>query len=455
MAEELPTTLPPIPREADITEDSFFPNGYFFDSPRRWHAKATVPNREGSCSPSFTPRRSLTFDPLGMDEEFKSLLFRFPRLYSDLASDKDPFLDGRDMPSNPHNTPISRSGHQSEAGSWGRNKQNARPYDRTEKHTLDQLGNTAIPGADPLTSLFNSDKTSRPPKPHKPSFLFDIRVSSQEDTEKIQPGLTVESPESWEGIESWPASPYRPLQSGIDRQFVGRSDVERLPEHRPTRLKQPWETRSIVPCRYFPRPFTSQELEILGIPLNNAKLPFPAPIPTVDKLPLRRGIIKLDWTQVDGYADIGDLSPVKTKGTKTTKASPITPWRLLRTAFFFTSGVLGCLNFWKQELLPIEKQIVYTAITIPLILKDESGSTDSEGSMSRLKNDGAYVLRVNIDFPLLYTHRFSIAAAFIRGCLSSKIAVVAVVVIRAIIELTIRWLLAVFRIEVAIDLRRI
>ncbi|KAL2812025.1 hypothetical protein BDW59DRAFT_178866 [Aspergillus cavernicola] len=455
MTQELPTKFPtPISREAGLTEEGPCPDGHLFESPRRWRTKATVHEREGS-SPILTQRGPCAYDALGGNENYKCFLFTFPRLYSDMTSERDPFLDSRGMPSNPYNTPISRSGHQSEVGSWGKNKQNALSPARSDKHNLDQLHNVATSSDNLLTSLFNGAKaTSKPPKSHKPAFLSGIDLSFRSKMENIRPSLRVESLDRWEGIEPLPEAPYRslPLWAGKDfGQFVERASIEQGSEDGPPRPKQSWETRSIVPCRYFPRPFTRQELDISGIPLNNPDVPFPAPIPTIDNLPLHRGIVQFDWKQVDQYPeDIGHLSTIKTN------PATIAVWRLLQKIITLTNCLLGGLIPRVQGcLMTKETRTVHTVMTIPFISNCEASTAKPEASACLRKIDGGYILQVNFAFSLLYISRITMIAAAIRVCMSSKIVVMAASVVRILVEITIRWLLKVFRIEVAVELRRI
>ncbi|KAL4780187.1 ATP synthase [Aspergillus varians] len=455
MTEELPTNLPAsFSHEIGLMEENDIPSSYFLDSPRRWHAKATLPKRQGSASPSFTQNRSRLLDRLSGDEDYKDLLFTFPRVYSDFTSERDPFFDIRAMPLNPHNTPISQSGRQSQIGSCGKDKRNAPSPVKSDMLAPDQLSDAGASSDNPLTSLFNGDDTTwRPPKPLKPSFLSGIDIPVQRKTENIRPSFRVTPPRKDDDKIPLPETPYRslPLRGGRNIiQSVERPATDQSPERRPAQPKHSWETRTVVPCRYFPRPFTRQELEILGIPLNNTEMPFPAPIPTIDKLPLRRGIINFDWKQQTGQYPVGadNLSTTEIHPPTTTKGSPNSAWGLSRNLFSY-------LTPWKQErVCTIQNPIVRTTITVPFASRCETCPAEPEQVSVLGLTDGAYVLQIGLAFPLLFVSRTTLLAAVIRGCISSKIALTAAFIVRSLVGITIRGLLSVFQIGITVEVKR-
>ncbi|KAL4907517.1 hypothetical protein BDW74DRAFT_125440 [Aspergillus multicolor] len=463
MAEELPTN-PPTSFSHDLgllgdEEEEDYLHGYLLESPRRWNIKSTHPEQQAPTSPSFIQNRPHTLDRFSEDDDYKSFLFTFPRLYSDLALERDPFFEGRGMPLNPHNTPISQSGRQSEIGSIGKDKRNVLSPAKSDKYATHQLSEVAAPGDIPLTSLFNGRETAwKPPKPPKPPFLADIDIPT--GAENIQPSLQVVPPKRAEDRRPVPEPPYRSLPSRVTSRNFGQT-VEpaatgQPPKHHPTRPKQPWETRSIVPGRYFPRPFASQELEILGIPLNNPSMPFPAPIPTIGKLPLRRGIINFDWKLADQY-------PAETDATVETNQLTVLQ-RLQNTLRRISQNILSPRQLMRTAIhhftpwkLVASKQnpIVRTTIIIPFASRSEVPPVDQDQvSISGLV-DGAYVLRLHFIFPLLFAQHTTAFAAVLRKCMRSKITLMAISIVRCLTIIIIWWLLLIFRVEVAVEIRQV
>ncbi|KAL4866836.1 hypothetical protein BDV12DRAFT_187151 [Aspergillus spectabilis] len=461
---ELPTNLPnPFSPESRLIEESCFSGSYLFKCPGEWQTQATSPGKERSASPILTQGRPRTLDRISGDGSYKDLLFTFPRLYSDLTSERDPFLESRGMPLNPHNTPISLSGRQSEIGSWAKDKRNVLTPVKIDKHTLYRSSDADASDDNPLTPLFNGrESTWRPPKPPKPSFLSDVAISIRDDAENIRPTLKEEPFERDENRRPLPENSHRSLPLRASRKLgqpTERPVTEQAPEHRTVRPKQSWETRSIVPCRYFPRPFTRQELEILGIPLNNPDMPFPAPIPTIDNLPLRRGIINFDWKQADQYPVDANCVPTTSTDQPGTINGPSNAVRRISQNALalgkLTKNLLCGLTPWRQKGLPTKQNpTVRTAITVPFISRCETCSVEPEQVSAFGLVDGAYVLQLKLAFPLLLIHRTTILANIIRVGTSSKIAQTAASIVRAFVEIIIQWLLSVFQIEVAIELRR-
>ncbi|KAL4984065.1 hypothetical protein BDW68DRAFT_167695 [Aspergillus falconensis] len=367
------------------------------------------------------------------------------------------------MPLNPHNTPISQSGRQSEIESIGKDKQDAQSPAKSGKHVIYQSSDAAAPGGNPLTSLFNGRETAwKPPKPPKPPFLANIGIPAQSDVENIQPSLRAVPPKRAEDRRPMPETPYRSLPSRVTSRNFGPSVEpavsERTPEHHPARPKQSWKTRSIVPGRYFPRPFTHQELEVLGIPLSNPSMPFPAPIPTIDKLPLRRGVMNFDWKLADQYlGDIDGFSATDTDQATNPQGSRNTLGRIPHTLSSlrqFPQTVLHYLIPWKRATL---KRIpsVRTTITVPFASKSETFPVEQDQVSIPGFVDGAYVLRFNLVFPLLLVNQTTRLMAAIRRCMSLKVAAIAASIVRALLYIIVRWLLSVFRVEVAVELRRL
>ncbi|KAJ0421875.1 hypothetical protein BJY00DRAFT_311598 [Aspergillus carlsbadensis] len=455
MTQEFPMNLSvSFPHEPAFAQENEIPGGYHFESPQARNAKATGSGREESASPLFNQRDSHPFDTLDGDDEYKDLLFTFPRLYSDIAADKDPFLD-RAVPLNPHNTPISLSGNQSELGSWRKDKQNALFLANSDKNTINRVHKAAPSSDDALGSLFNS-RRARPPKPTKPSFLSDIGIPFHGKAENIPPFLESGSIEQSDARDPRPVTPSLslPLRTGRNvSQCTDRPVIEQYLEPRPSRPKQSWETRSIIPCRYFSRPFSSRELEILVIPLNNPDMPFPAPIPTVDKLPLRRGIIDFDCEKIDqGPADCEESTT-----EQTTSANSIPPRQLPRV---FSLGTLATnmlrIFLWRKESLATkENPTALTTMIVPRLSRCETLPIGPEPVSVVSTIDGACILQINIVFPLDYLHRIAAIVAVIRGYMPWRIGLKVVSVARSLFELTFRWLLVLLRIEVAAELRRL
>ncbi|RDW70819.1 uncharacterized protein DSM5745_08330 [Aspergillus mulundensis] len=466
MAEEMPTN-PPTSFSHDSgflgeeEEEEDYLRGYLLESPRRWNIKSTLPEQHGSTSPSFIQNRPRTLDRFSEDDDYKRFLFTFPRLYSDLTLERDPFFEGRGMPMNPHNTPISQSGRQSEIGSIGKDKRDVLSPAKSDKHATHQLSEVAAPGDIPLTSLFNGRETAwKPPKPPKPPFLADIGIPAQGETENIQPSLQVVPPKRDEDRRPVPEPPYRSLPSRVTSRNFGQN-VEpavtgKPPEHHPARPKQSWETRSIVPGRYFPRPFTHQELEVLGIPLNNPSMPFPAPIPTIDKLPLRRGIINFDWKLADQY-------PVGTDGTMETN-QPTALQRTLNTLWSISQNIFSprqltrtALHYFTPWKLVTSKHnpTVRTTITIPFASRSEMPPVDQDQVSIHGLVDGAYVLQLHFISPLLLVQHRTALAAVLRECMRSRIVMTAVAIVRCLTIIIIRWLLFIFRVEFAVEISQV
>ncbi|KAL4916967.1 hypothetical protein BDW62DRAFT_211494 [Aspergillus aurantiobrunneus] len=462
VAEELPTSLPTsFSPEIGLMEENSHPSSYLLESPDRQQTKATLSYRQGSALPSFTQNSSLTLDHVSGDEEYKDVLLRFPRLYSGLTFERDPFFDSRGIPLNPQNTPISQSGRQSEIGSCEKDKRGVRCPAKSDNQALGRVGDAA-PSDDPFTSLLNGKATWRPPKPPKPSFLSDIDFTVQNATENARPSLRVRPPKRDESKRILPETPYRSLPLRPSRnlsQFVECPATELGPEQRPGRPKQSWETRSIIPCRYFPRPFTRQELDILGIPLNNPEMPFPALIPTIDKLPLRRGIINFDWKQADQYPlDVDNSSTTREDQSPTAKQSGNAVWQLSRKLSTLRQLFKNTFHYStprKQPKCTKQNPRVRTTITVPFVSKCETCPGRAEEISDLGLINGAYVLEIDLAFPLLFVHRTTAFAAFIRFCISSKIAIMTASLVRAFMETVIRWVLSTSRVEVAVEIRRV
>ncbi|KAL4938103.1 hypothetical protein BDV06DRAFT_215368 [Aspergillus oleicola] len=463
MAEELPVNLPTsFSHELGFLEQDDFYSSQLFETPRKWHTKPALPGQRGSASPSLTQNRPRTINRLSGDEDYNDLLSTIPRLFSDLATEKDPFFEVRGMPLNPHNTPISQSGRQSEAGSCEKDKRNAPSPAKYVKQALDRSSDASASGDNPLTSLFNGGKPAwRPPRPPKPSYLSDIDISPQRETENVRPSLRLQIPLRGDDRRIFPETFYRSLPlrrtSRNISQSIGRPTTQQAAENNATIPKRSWQTRSIVPCRYFPRPFTPQELEILGIPLNNPNMPFPAPIPTMDKLPLRRGIIKFDVQQED-------QRPGNFDGLSATAMNQSTKLRNAVWRFFHNILIPAqlrkdatCHPIPQKEVQTRETPTMRTTITVPFASRCESETCPAESeeiSTSGLIG-GAYVLQLDVSFPTVLAHRTTLLAVVIRRCMSSQVIIKAASLVRILIDVIIRCLLSVFQIEVAVELRHL
>ncbi|KAL4956693.1 ATP synthase [Aspergillus filifer] len=459
---KLPIHLPTsFSHELGFLDQDEFYGSQLFETPRKWHTKLAPPDQHGSASPASMPNRPRTIDRLSGDEDYKDLLFTFPRLFSDLTTERDPFFDHRGIPLNPHNTPISQSGRQSETGSCEKDKRNAPLAAKHVKQALGRSSDADASFANPLTSVSNSGRpTWKPPKPPKPSHLSDIDLSPQRETENVRPLPRLQLPKKGDSRRALPEAFYRSLPSrrtsrNINRPF-GRSTSGQAAESDTLIPKRSWQTRSIVLCRYFPRPFTEQELKVLGIPLNNPDMPFPAPIPTMDKLPLRRGIIKYDWQQEDQNSVNSD---------RPSTTAPYQPNKLRNNVWRFFRNILtpaqlrkDASNYsvpQKEEVRAKKEPTTRTTITIPFTSRCETcyeGQT--ENTTSGLIG-GAYILQVDLSFPTLLAHRTIFFAAVIQRCMSSRIAVTAASVLQTIIDGLIRWLLSVFHIDVAVEIRQL
>ncbi|KAL4797493.1 ATP synthase [Aspergillus venezuelensis] len=462
MAEELPIHLPiSFSHELGFLDQDEFYGSQLFETPRKWHTKLAPPAQHGSVSPASMPNRPRTIDRLSGDEDYKDLLSTFPRLFSDLTTERDPFFDHRGIPLNPHNTPISQSGRQSETGSCEKDKRNAPLAAKHVKQALGRSSDADDSFANPLTSVSNSGRpTWKPPKPPKPSHLSDIDLSPQRETENVRQLPRLQLPKRGDSRRALPETFYRSLPSrrtsrNISQPF-GRSTSGQAAESEPVISKRSWQTRSIVPCRYFPRPFTEQELKVLGIPLNNPDMPFPAPIPTMDKLPLRRGIIKCDWQQEDQDSVNSGRSSTTTKYQPSKLRNSV--WRFFRnvlTPAQLRKDDSGYPVSRKEEVRAKREPTTRTTITIPFTSRCETRPEgQTENTITSLIG-GAYVLQVDLSFPTLLAHRTILLAAVIQRCMSSRIAVTAASVLRAIIDALIRWLLSVFHIDVAVEIRQL
>ncbi|KAL4979457.1 hypothetical protein BDW66DRAFT_168565 [Aspergillus desertorum] len=464
MAEELPSNLPASSsQEWRLMDGADYLTSYLLESPQRWHMNTTLSEQQGPTSPSPIQNRTRKREHFSEDDDYKSFLSAYPRLYSDLTSERDPFFEGRGMPLNPHNTPISQSGRQSEIGSIGEDKQDALSAAKSVKHAIHQSSDAVASSGNPLTSLSNGCETAwKPPKPPKPPFLANISISAQSDVENIQPCLRAMPPQMVDDRRLMPETPYRSLPSRVTSMNYGQS-VEpavtaRTPEHLPPRPKQPWKSKSIVPGRYFPRPFTRQELKVLGIPLNNPSMPFPAPIPTIDKLPLRQSVMNFDWKLADQYSgDIDGFYVADANQATTRKGSRNTLRRIphkLPSLRQLTQTALYYLIPWKQAPRG-RNPSVRTTITVPFASKSETIPVEQDQVSITGLVDGAYVLRFDFLFPLLLVKTTTRLTAAIRRCMSLRIATIAASIVRALLYITIQWLLSVFRVEVAVELRRL
>jgi F-type H+-transporting ATPase subunit delta len=189
-------------------------------------------------------------------------------------------------------------------------------------------------------------------------------------------------------------------------------------------------------------------------------MPFPAPIPTIDNLPLRRGIINFDWKEADQYSmDADCFLTAGTDKPTTTPGRSDAIWGFSRLALAvakLTKNMLCGLTPWRHKGLLIKQNpTVRTAITVPFFSRCETCSVEPEQVSALGLVDGAYVLQIKLSFPLLLIHHTTTLANIIRVGASSRIAQTAASIVRAFFEIIIRWLLSVFQIEVAIELRRI
>ncbi|KAL3457056.1 hypothetical protein BJX64DRAFT_280884 [Aspergillus heterothallicus] len=459
MAQGLPTNmLSSFPSEVGFAQENEIPGGCLFESPQGWCAKTMASERNSSASPQTNRRDSHPFDTLDIDNDYKDLLFNFPRLYSDRTSDKDPFLD-RGMPMNPHNTPISLSGNQSELGSWQKEKQNVIAPAQADKDTLDRSQTAGSYYDDPLTSLLNS-RRARPLRPPEPSFLSDIHIPCSGEEENIPPVFAPGPIHHFERKSPRPETPYRslPLRSGRNvSQYTERPVPGQALEPCSSRPKQSWETRSIIPCRYFSRSFSGRELEILGIPLNKPDMPFPAPIPTVDNLPLRRGIVGFDWEKAEQLpVNTDDSTITSAKQTASTNASTL--WRLPHQVFSVKKLARSMMHRlpWRNDgATTKETSIVRTDMLVPHLSRCETLPIGPEPVSVVDPVDGTCILHINIVFPLLYLNHIARITAVIRGCIPSRIGRKLVSIVWAFFQIAFWWLLAALRFEVGANLRRL
>ncbi|KAL4802689.1 hypothetical protein BDV18DRAFT_146349 [Aspergillus unguis] len=350
------------------------------------------------------------------------------------------------MPLNPHNTPISHSGRQSETGSWRNDERTALSPAKSEKRAP-HLNNATTSNDSSFVSPSNRHQTAwRPPKPPKPLFLSGVDLFVKDKAENVRPSVRIKPPKRGDGRRNLSNNPYQSLPIRPGWNLTQTSPAEQIRE----RPKQSWQSRNIATCRYFPRPFTDQELEILGIPLNKG-IPFPAPIPTMDKLPLRRGIIRFDQ---DGSGqcliDTG-ASKTITPTAFTVEGTQNTIWRLAQQ---LTKTAIHYLTPWKQAISERESS-VRTTVTIPFASKCEVCPLDSEQATTLDSAGGAYVLQVSLAFPLLFAQCSKMVATVIHKCLSSHIAVATACLVHSFMMMMVRWLLFVFRVEVSVEVRRI
>lgn len=457
MTEDLPADITtPLAHEREPLEENDFPSGHSIDTPQSWHARTTLSEPPGSASPSMSQNRSLRFDRFSSDEAYNGFLFTFPRLYPGLASEKDPFIDSHGLPMNPHNTPISQSGHQSEIGSFEKDKRHAPSPIKSDKRALGRLGNTARSDGSQLTSLSSgSEATWRPPKPPKPSFLSYIDIPLQRETTNGQPSFRAKRPGRGDE-KALPETPYRSLPLRASRNFnqpVKHPATDQGPDCRPARPKQSWETKKVAPPRRFPLQFTRQELEALSAPLNNPKMPFPAPIPTIENLPLRRGAVNSGREDTGRYqVDDDNSSRTQLNRPRPRKESlNDTLWELSRD--LFEQLKMNAFHYFKPRKQG-QKPTVRTTVSIPFVSRCEP-CPEEQCQVSAGLVDGTYILQFDLSLPLLSVHRTTSLAAVIRRCMSSKIALVAAFLVRDLIKITTLLLLYVFRIDVAIEVKRV
>ncbi|KAL5335102.1 ATP synthase [Aspergillus crustosus] len=447
-----------------LLDENCFPGSYRLKDPAEWRTQDTNTEQERSAPrSSITQDYSRTLDRISGNGSCKDLLFTFPRLYSDLNSERDPFLESCGMPLNPQNTPISLSGRQSEIETWGKDKQDMLTPAKPNKHTQYRSSDSPAPDETPLTPLINDrGSTWRPPKPPKPSYLSQVALFVRDNTENAHSRLKDKSFEKDEDRRPLPETPHRSLPIRGNRKLsqpIKRSVVARTSEHRAVRPKHSWETRSIVPCRYFPRPFTSQELEILGIPLNNPEMPFPAPIPTVDNLPLRRGTIDFDWKQADGYSVDGDCLPTAKSNPPTTAIKPTNAIRqFLQIALELvklTRTMLWRFTPWRQKDQHIKRTIrTRAAITIPFLSGFNTSPRDLDQVSIADPVDGAYILQIDLACPLSFVCT-RMLTGLIRGFESSKAVQLITFIVWTVVDIVIEWLFYIFKVDFAVELRRI
>jgi F-type H+-transporting ATPase subunit delta len=101
-----------------------------------------------------------------------------------------------------------------------------------------------------------------------------------------------------------------------------------------------------------------------------------------------------------------------------------------------------------------QKPTVRTTVTIPFVSRCET-CPEEQCQFSAGLVDGTYILQFDLTLPLLSVHRTASLAAVIRRRMTSKIALVAAFLVRDLIKITTLVLLYVFRIDVAIEMKRV
>ncbi|EAW08398.1 uncharacterized protein ACLA_031310 [Aspergillus clavatus NRRL 1] len=243
---------------------------------------------------------------------------------------------------NPHNTPVS------DCEESNQNSSTLPSGIRGGKCTLSPSKSSNTSTSWPYVSQkgysINAPDTTRtawkPPRPPKPFFLADAAFVVPETL-----GITRTSADIFPTERKHVKHPF--ISPPSDHQqtpalhplFVEHKYLEEEPVSAKQR-KQP-EIRGRHCPRYHPRPIVRRSVETAGhVSFNEADMPFPAPIPTIDRLPLRRPIL----SQESKMAFLRSQSAINHTNLRKTKGDTV-----LKGLKGLLERLVGVSLFWRDE----------------------------------------------------------------------------------------------------------
>ncbi|PTU23393.1 hypothetical protein P175DRAFT_0499943 [Aspergillus ochraceoroseus IBT 24754] len=443
-----------MPGESKLDDENCFPTDLLPKSLQQWTRKAKLAEPDGYPQTVPTFRELSRLCSLHKGDDAGNLLFSVPETCSDTFNEQDPFIDGYRIPKNPHNTPASRNSQLSEAESSDTECPTKLFPPSMDRQPLNSFKNTYIPKSSRSIPFGNDSKTARKPlKPPKPSFLSRYVGSSPNKVENIPPSTKAKSLESWDG--GLQKATYRslPLHSGRGSiQFLDQLATQQTREYRPSqRARQSQDPCRIIPCRYFPRALPHQDLGLLDAALNNLDLPFPAPIPTIDKLPLRHQLVGSELNETRSHVS-------RTAGLSASiKSHQDTSLKILRAVWYlvlllkdlvmYTIAQASPVRESSREDLPTKRDSIPGPMATTFV-----GPTKVPVITCYC---GAYVLQIYVAFPLPLLECMSMVDTVFREYTYPDITKMAARSIRSLVGVLIRWILAILHIKVVVELRRV
>ncbi|RAL00551.1 uncharacterized protein BO80DRAFT_408323 [Aspergillus ibericus CBS 121593] len=243
--------------------------------------------------------------------------------------------------------PLLKAGHESTIASCGKTNRETPSPVRPENCTFDVLNERTLYERNCPVSP-EAQTTWKPPRPPKPRFLSDLDVADSRAHENASLSPTFDPKGHLHNKRMLPDSPgpYSTPQ-GCSRSRIRLANRSILlqgmdHEHR-KQQRRPWSNPKPGPSRYVPRPPSRSPNTFLK---DDTSRPFPAPLPSIDNLPLRQDLKVVRPKDVNvHFQDLGDVfsnqQPIR-----------ISTWKNISNCF---QKVLGWILHW---LKPEERRVV-------------------------------------------------------------------------------------------------